>query len=202
MTNAPITLTDRLRARVQGRLSQIGLALHKAGVHPDTITIAGLVFVALAALFIAQGRLQLAGLVLLLSLPLDALDGAVARAMERKDKFGALLDSTLDRYADGFIFAALGYYFAVQDQFNLMLLALAALLGSFVVSYVRARAGEAGISVKIGLFTRFERVVALLVALLIPVLLAPGLVLLAVGTNFTGLQRLWFVYKREASNGV
>ena len=87
------------------------------------ITFAGLVLVGVASIIIGLGELQIGALVLLLGLPLDALDGAVARAMQRKDQFGALLDSTLDRYADAFIFAGLGYYFAVHLRFEMLLLA-------------------------------------------------------------------------------
>ncbi|PJF25202.1 MAG: CDP-alcohol phosphatidyltransferase family protein [Phototrophicales bacterium] len=191
----PITLSDRVRAAFVAVTSRAGMAVHRAGIHPDTITIVGLIVVAIGSAFIASGALQFGGLLLLASLPLDALDGAVARAMQRQDRFGAVLDSTLDRYADGLIFGALAYYFAAQSQPGNLLLALAALMGSFVVSYTRARAGEAGLSVKIGLFSRFERVIALLLALLIPPLLIPGLWVLAVGTNITGVQRLWFIYK-------
>jgi CDP-diacylglycerol--glycerol-3-phosphate 3-phosphatidyltransferase len=197
MTDHPITLTDRVRAQTNGFLSRAGNAVYHMGVHPDTITIVGLIVVAIGAVFIALGQLQVGGVLLLVSLPLDALDGAVARAMQRKDIFGAILDSTLDRYADGFIFGALIYYFAVRSEYNNLLLTLAALMGTFVVSYVRARAGEADLSVKVGLFTRFERVVALLVALLIPPLLILALWVLAVGTNITGLQRLWYVYRHR-----
>jgi CDP-diacylglycerol--glycerol-3-phosphate 3-phosphatidyltransferase len=119
----------------------------------------------------------------------------VARAMGRQDKFGGILDSTLDRYADAFIFGGLSYYFAVHDQFDHMLLALAALTGSLVVSYVRARAGEAGLSVKVGLLDRFVRVIIIVAVLLVPPLLTLGLWILAVGTNFTALQRMWYVYR-------
>jgi CDP-diacylglycerol--glycerol-3-phosphate 3-phosphatidyltransferase len=189
------TLTDQLRGIFGQHLEQAGQALHRAGIHPDTITIAGLGFVFVAALFIANGQMQLAGLILLLGLPLDALDGAVARAMQRTDPFGGLLDSTLDRYADGFIFAALGYHFASLGELDKLVLAMAALMGSYGVSYARARAGEAGISVKDGLFTRLERVITLLVMLFVPPLLLPGLWLLAVGTNLTMLQRLWTVFR-------
>jgi CDP-diacylglycerol---glycerol-3-phosphate 3-phosphatidyltransferase len=196
MTNHPVTLSDRLRALTGGFTSRIGMAVHKAGIHPDLITIVGLAVVAVAAVFIARGEMQWGGVILILGLPLDALDGAVARAMQRTGKFGGVLDSTLDRYADGFIFGALGYYFAEQNQLSNLLLVFAALMGSFVVSYVRARAGEADLSVKVGLFTRFERVAVILAALLIPALLVPGLWVLAVGTNITGVQRLWFVYKQ------
>ena len=146
---------------------------------------------------------------LLIGLPLDALDGAVARAMERKGQFGAVLDSSLDRYADGFIFAALSYYFAVQSRFDMMLLAQAALIGSFLVSYIRARADDVDVSVKVkvGLFTRLERVIAILVILLVPGLLVVpgildwGILILAIGTNFTAMQRLWFVYRTLRNRG-
>lgn len=191
----PTTLSDRMRALFSGVTSSAGSAVHRMGIHPDTITIVGLVVVALGAVAIAVGELQWGGVILLISLPLDALDGAVARAMQRQDRFGAVLDSTLDRYADGLIFGALAVYFARLDQLEYLLLALASLIGSFVVSYVRARAGEAGLSVKIGIFSRFERVVTLLIALLIPPLLIVCLWILALGTNITGVQRLWYVYK-------
>jgi phosphatidylglycerophosphate synthase len=184
-----------------GIITRAGQAVHHMGIHPDTITLIGLIVVAVGAFFVARGQFQLGGVLLLLSLPLDALDGAVARAMQRKDRRGAVLDSTLDRYADGFIFGGLAYYFASVLQPENLLLTMAALIGTFVVSYVRARAGEADLSVKIGLFSRFERVVVLLLMLLFPTLLIVGLWVLAVGTNLTGLQRLWYVYQhldREA----
>jgi CDP-diacylglycerol--glycerol-3-phosphate 3-phosphatidyltransferase len=192
---APVTLSDQMRALTAGLTSRAGMSVYRIGVHPDTITIVGLIVVAVGAYFIARGDLQIGGVLLLISLPLDALDGAVARAMQRKDRFGAVLDSTLDRYADGLIFGGLAYYFAATSQPGNLLLSLASLMGSFVVSYVRARAGEADLSVKIGLFSRFERVVALLLMLLVPPLLVPALWVLAIGTNLTGVQRLWYVYK-------
>ena len=193
-----MTFTDRIRHLTGGPLARIGSGLHNAGIQADWITIAGLGVVALAAVFIARGQMSLALILLLLALPLDALDGAVARAANKQDPFGGVLDSTLDRYADGFIFGALGYHFALQGQPELLLLALAALIGSFSVSYVRARAGEASLSVKVGLFTRLERVLVLLVMLAVPALLVPGLWLLALGTNFTAAQRLWHVRRITA----
>ncbi|CAG0999981.1 CDP-diacylglycerol---glycerol-3-phosphate 3-phosphatidyltransferase [Anaerolineae bacterium] len=192
---SPVTLSDRMRALTAGLTSRAGSAVHRLGIHPDTITIIGLIVVAIGAFFIARGQFQAGGLLLLISLPLDALDGAVARAMERADRRGAVLDSTLDRYADGFIFAGFAYYFASVTQPENVLLTMAALIGTFVVSYTRARAGEADLSVKIGLFSRFERVVVLLLMLFIPALLIIGLWVLAIGTNLTSVQRLWYVYQ-------
>jgi CDP-diacylglycerol--glycerol-3-phosphate 3-phosphatidyltransferase len=89
----------------------------------------------------------------------------------------------------------LSYHFAVLDRLDYMLLAQAALIGSFVVSYVRARAGEAGLSVKVGLLDRFVRVVIIVAVLLIPPLMPLGLWVLAIGANFTAFQRMWYVYR-------
>lgn len=193
MTSHPITLTDRIRGITRRFMERLGLAVHTLGIHPDAITIAGTIGVLLAAIPISQQEYALGGLILLLALPLDALDGAVARAMQRQGRFGGVLDSSLDRYADGIIFGALAYSFALRDEFVFLLLAMAALNGSFVVSYVRARAGEAGLSVKVGWFSRLERVVVLLVMLFVPVLMVPGLAVLAAGTNISAFQRLWYV---------
>ena len=197
VTNQRATPSAGLRRLAGGPLARVGLALHRLGVSANAVTLAGFALTLLAALFIADGRLQEGGLLLLISLPLDALDGAVARAAGRDSRFGGVLDSTLDRYADAAMFAALVYYFASLGQSEHLAPALLALVGSYGVSYVRARAGEAGIELREGLFTRFERVLVLLAALLIPGLLLPGLWLLALGSNLTALQRLWLVYRRE-----
>lgn len=192
---ASMTLTDRLRRLTHFILNPIGLLLHRWGVHPDHVTIAGTVLVFAAALLIGAGELTGGALLLLLALPFDAIDGAIARAMKRTGKFGALLDSTLDRYADAVIFAGLGYYFAVQVRLELLVLAFAALMGAYGVSYVRARAEGLGVDVKIGLFSRVERIVIILLMLVLPDLLPIGVTILAIGTNLTAFQRLVYVYR-------
>lgn len=195
MTNQQFIFTEWVRLQMRDFMSLLGGTLWRIGIHPDMVTVAGFVVVAIAAIVIAQGEYQWGGIILLLGLPLDAVDGAVARAMGRKGNFGGILDSTLDRYADALIFGGLSYHFAVQDEFGYMLLCLAALTGGFAVSYVRARAGEAGLSVKVGLLDRFARVIIILAVLLLPPLMPLGLWVLAVGTNFTALQRMWYVYR-------
>lgn len=192
---APFVLTDRLRKLTFAVLHPAGLVLHKLGIHPNSLTIIGTILVFVAAVVIGFGEYKAAAVVLLLALPFDALDGAVARAGNKTSKFGALLDSTLDRYADAAIFAGLGYHFARNGQFELVVLAFLALMGSFVVSYVRARAEGVGVDVKIGLFSRVERLVIILLMLFIPELLTIGLIVLAVGTNFTAVQRIVYVYR-------
>ena len=209
MPDKPDTLTDRLRNLVRAPLDRAGLALARLGVHPDWITAFGLLLVAIASLFLAAGEFLVGGIVLAVSLPLDALDGAVARAIKRTGAFGMVLDSTLDRYADGFIFAALGYYFAVQDRPDMLGLALLALVGSFLVSYIRARADDSNVrvSVTVGLFTRLERVAILLLMTLAGGVLDSqlpleiGLLILALGTHLTALQRLHHVYAALKDRG-
>ncbi len=205
----PATLTDRLRAHTQVPLDRLGAWLARLGVQADQVTIFGLLLVGLAALQLAQGAFLAGALLLLCSLPLDALDGAVARAAGRASRFGMVLDSTLDRYADGFIFAAFGYYFAGQGRLDMLVAALAALLGSFLVSYIRARADDAKVAVSatVGLFSRLERVIVLLAMtsaagiLESAVPLEIGLLLLAAGTNATALQRLRYVHRTLKDRG-
>lgn len=197
-----MTLTDRLRKLTRAPLDRFALVVARRGIQPDWITAFGLLLVAIAALFIARGEFLAGGITLLLSLPLDALDGAVARAMQRGGAFGMVLDSTLDRYADAFIFAAFGYYFAQSGRLDMLVAALAALIGSYLVSYIRARAEDAKVAVRttVGWFSRLERVLVLLLMTLAAGLLesaAPleiGLLVLAVGANVTALQRLRHVY--------
>jgi CDP-diacylglycerol--glycerol-3-phosphate 3-phosphatidyltransferase len=188
------TLTDLMRYLTGGLTSRIGRTLSAWGVHPDLITLVGLVFVAVAAVVIARGEFFAGAIILIVGMPLDALDGAVARAMNRRDRFGALWDSTLDRYADGFIFLALAYYYSGRGNQTAVALCVAAGTGTQLVSYVRARAEGLNLTCKVGLFTRMERVVVILLMLLTGWVIA-GLWVLAIGTNFTVFQRVWHVYR-------
>ena len=190
-----MTLTDRVRHYTSGltsRLGEWGVRLH---IHPNVVTFVGLVIVLVGAVFAARGQFLVAGLILLVGMPLDAVDGAIARAMQRKDRFGALLDSTFDRYADGAMMFALAYYFADRGELIQMTVAGIALVGGFGVSYVRARAEGLGIrSIKEGWFDRLVRIVVLIAALLSGFVLA-GVVVLAVGSQFTAAQRMYAVWQ-------
>ena len=193
MTVHPVIFQDRVRGALGGTIGGIGRGLHRMHVHPDAITAVGLLVVVGAAVLIGRGEIQWGAIVLILGLPLDALDGAVARAGNRTGKFGGVLDSTFDRAADALIYGGLAYYFAGEGERGNLVLSLAALTGAFLVSYVRARAGEAGLAVRVGIMDRLVRLILVLVALLVPPLLVPGLWLLAVGSWFTVGQRMWYV---------
>lgn len=186
------TLTDLMRYLTGGITSRLARQLATWGVHPDFITFLGLVMVGIAAYIAAQGEFFWAAIVIIVGAPLDALDGAVARAMQRPGQFGALWDSTLDRYADGLIFMGFAYYYSTHDNQTAMLLSMVALLGSLLVSYVRARAEGLDADCKVGLFTRMERMFVIL-GMLLTGWVVPGLWVLAVGTHFTVLQRIWHV---------
>jgi CDP-diacylglycerol--glycerol-3-phosphate 3-phosphatidyltransferase len=188
-------LTEYLRHVTRGLTTRLGQWVGDLGIHPNAITVASLFPTAIAALIAAGGQFFLAGLVLLIGAPLDALDGAVARATNQQSRFGALLDSTTDRYADGFMFFGLAVYFATQQQLAEMALAIAALIGAYAVSYVRARAEGLDIgSIREGWFDRVVRLIVLIVALLTG-WVVPGLVILAVGSHATAVQRLFIAYQ-------
>lgn len=195
-----MTFTDYVRRATSVFIVPMGNWFKSWGVHPDTLTVLGLLLVILAAWPLAQGWYLAAFLLLLLGLPVDALDGATARAYGRFRPFGAFLDSTLDRYADGIIFGALTYYFADRGDLTMVLVTLIALQGSLAVSYTRARAEGLGIECKEGWFSRLERIITLLTALFLsmfsPAALVVGVVVLAIGTQFTALQRILHVRRK------
>jgi CDP-diacylglycerol--glycerol-3-phosphate 3-phosphatidyltransferase len=196
------SLSERLRYYTRDLTTWLGNQGLRLGLHPDLITVLGLIFVLIAAWLTAQGQFLAAGIVLIVGLPLDALDGAIARAMQRQNRFGALLDSTLDRYADGFMFFGIAYYFAARGQLNEMSLAIIALIGAYGVSYVRARAEGLGIrSIKEGWFDRLVRTV-ILTLMLLTGWIVPGLVILAAGNHLTALQRVLVVWRATRDDGT
>jgi CDP-diacylglycerol--glycerol-3-phosphate 3-phosphatidyltransferase len=188
------TLADYVRYQTRdftAWLGKFGLSLN---LHPDVITVFGLAAVVVGAVFAARGQFVAAGIALLLGMPLDALDGAIARAMNRKSRFGAFLDSTLDRYADGAIFFGIAYYYATRGEMQWFTIAIVAMIGAYAVSYARARAEGLDIgSIKDGLFDRLVRSV-IIVAMLLTGWVAAGLVLLAIGNHLTALQRIYLVW--------
>ena len=190
----PTTLSDHARRLSKGLIQPIAQKFHSWGVHPDIITVIGTIVVALAAIAIIYEQLWLGAIIVILGLPLDALDGAVARLRDKPRPFGAFLDSTLDRYADGMLFGALALYGERTDSIEILYLALITIVGAFLISYTRARAEGLGLECRIGLFSRLERTVTL-IALLVTGQVLIGLIVLAIGTHFTALQRIWYIRK-------
>ncbi len=174
------------------------------GLNPNSISLTASIIGVIAAFFFLLGHSAIAGILLLLSGILDTLDGTVARLGERSSKFGATLDSSLDRYVEMFVFMGITYHFKDSPMFFWSFLAI---MGSMMVSYVRARAQSLGVQELVGFMQRFERFAILSAgAILNPwgvgyfgseIVLEVSIVLLAVGTNYTAYQRLMIVKKVE-----
>ena len=169
--------------------------LGRLPVTPNQITVIGTTLTFVAAILAAFGQLLPAGIVLAFAGTFDILDGALARSSHRAYPYGAFLDSTLDRYSEGAMYLGLAAYFAGLGggplQRWLLLATVAALGGSFLVSYVRARAQSLGFTCETGIFARPERVVVTVVGLILGgVVLYAVVFLLAVLTNLTALQRI------------
>ncbi|HKB17506.1 MAG TPA: CDP-alcohol phosphatidyltransferase family protein [Candidatus Dormibacteraeota bacterium] len=186
--------TTRFEAWVRRHAEAFVLALGRTPLTPNQVTVVGLGLTFVAAGLVAFGQLRWAGVVLIFAGTCDILDGALARTTRASYPYGAFLDSTLDRYSEGAIYLGLAAYFVSIGgplQRWLVLATLAALAGSFLVSYVRARAQSLGFTCKTGLFQRPERVVVTVVGLIIGGPVLYGVVfLLAVVTNLTALQRI------------
>jgi CDP-diacylglycerol--glycerol-3-phosphate 3-phosphatidyltransferase len=190
--------TTRFQDWVRAGARRLVRVLGLDRVSPNTLTVTGLVINALSGVLIATGQLIVGGVVLLLASLFDVLDGAVARVTGKVYRYGAFLDSTTDRYAEGFTYIGLLWYYLFNGHHTVEpMLVMAALTGSLLVSYVRARAQSLGFLCDGGLLARPERVVITVIGLLIPPLLLPVLWILALLTNITAVQRIWFVWRQS-----
>lgn len=186
--------TTRFEAWIRRRAEALMSAAGRIPLTPNQITVVGFGLTLLASGLAAFGQLRWAGVVLIFAGTCDILDGALARSTNASYPYGAFLDSTLDRYSEGAVYIGLAAYFVTMGgpmQRWLVLATLAALAGSFLVSYVRARAQSLGFTCETGLFARPERVVVTVIGLIFGGWWLYGVViLLAVLTNLTALQRI------------
>ncbi|MFH1002841.1 MAG: CDP-alcohol phosphatidyltransferase family protein [Chloroflexota bacterium] len=173
--------------------------LARLAVTPDALTWLGFLITVGAALLIVSGRLVLAGVMVLVAGYFDILDGARARHTGRVSRFGGVLDSVLDRLSEGALLVGLLLFYARQLSVLMVVLAGLALLGSLLVSYIRARAEAAGLECRVGAFTRTERVVVLVLGLWLSQLsyaLTAALAIIVVASFITAGQRLVCVWQQ------
>lgn len=182
-------------------------ALIRWGVRPNVITTVGTLLVVASAVAYGLGRVRLGGALFLVSGIVDTLDGAVARANAQVTKFGAFYDSTLDRVGDGatFMGIAVFYLYAPADSVawreGAIIISMATIIASLIVSYARARAEGLGLDCKVGMIQRAERIVLLGVPTVLFGAGPQGLVLftivalLAVTSVITVIQRFVYVYQ-------
>ncbi len=190
----PVTFSDRARQWGGKILAPVVEALARLGLTPNGMTLIGFLLNIGVAILLAGGYFPWGGGLLLFAGLFDSLDGALARRLGRTTRFGALLDSTLDRYSEAVVFTGLTWFYLSTGRYLEVMLIAAALVGSLMVSYTRARAEGLGLQCKGGWLTRFERVL-LTAGGLITGLVLPMLWIMAGLTNLTALQRILHVWR-------
>jgi CDP-diacylglycerol---glycerol-3-phosphate 3-phosphatidyltransferase len=172
-------------------------------VTPNGLTVGGLVLNVATVPLILSGHFIWAAVVLLLAGVCDMLDGAVARISEQVTPFGAFLDSTSDRLSEGVVLMAIGVWFARNGHTWDLAAVFVALMMSFLVSYTRARAEALGLECKVGLASRPERVVLLMVGLLFARYHVLSIMVWAIAilTTYTVVQRILHVRRQLADSG-
>jgi CDP-diacylglycerol--glycerol-3-phosphate 3-phosphatidyltransferase len=187
----------------------------KRKLNPNHLTTLGFLISIVAAFLFAKSKLQLAGFLMLVAGAFDFVDGKVARATNRVTKFGALYDSTLDRYSEVFISFGLLYHYIKQTMLNwesgnpdLSIITAVAvsvgLGGAIMTSYVRARAEGLGMQCKVGFMQRPERVVFIAAGAVFTyfheLTLVVAIIVVAVFSNLTAIQRVYDVWISEKDN--
>ena len=187
--NSKPTFTDRLRLIFKGILDPIGAFLNRTGLTPNAITLLGLAGTTVGAYFISQGKMTIGGIVILLFVLVDTLDGTMARLRGDPSDFGGFVDSVSDRYAEFITFGGLLYYFLSKGNYPGVMVTFLATAGSVLVSYVKARAEGLNFTAKVGILTRVERYIVLIPLLIFnqPFL---AVALIALLGNITAFQRI------------
>ncbi len=148
------------RARISRVLDPIGARLARAGVSPDVVTVLGTVGVVTSSLvFVARGELLIGSILVTIFVLTDMLDGAIARARGTSSKWGAFLDSTMDRIADGAAFGSLAFWLATSGRKSEAAAAFCCLIVGVIVSYAKARAEGLGLQANVGIAERSERLI-------------------------------------------
>ena len=193
-----IDIRRNLAYRITNPIVEI---LSKSGITPNALTLINLALNIVAAYVIATGHFLPGGILVLVSGLFDLFDGALARFIKQTTKFGAILDSTVDRISEAAILLGLLIWYLGRGGRLEIVLIFAVLIGSFLVSYIRARAEGLGWQCQVGLFTRAERVIVLAIGLLINQIFI-ALCVLVVFVFITVVQRLVYLWKQGKIKGA
>ncbi|HEU4938802.1 MAG TPA: CDP-alcohol phosphatidyltransferase family protein [Vicinamibacterales bacterium] len=183
-------------------IEPVAALLIRHRVSPNVLTTVGTLFTVAGGLAFATGHIRTAGWIVGLTAIFDVLDGTVARRTGQATVFGAFYDSTLDRVADGALLGGIAWYFATDPVYHslpMLGVTLFGIVGTFLVSYARARAEGLGLDAKVGVMQRAERVVlisapqAFFGLALNGWVFAAVVILLAVTAWITVVQRVLFV---------
>ncbi len=191
---------DEIRSAISQYIeTPVASMMSRMGLTPNLVTMIGLLIAVAAAYLVGVGLWWAGGLVALFAGVFDMFDGALARATGRASDFGALLDSTIDRVSEAVILLGVLAFYLTKDNDTGAMLVYVALVGSIMVSYMRARSEGLGIDCKVGVMTRPERVVltgfGLIVAHWIPVVMLVVLGVIAALTVLTAIHRLTHTWR-------
>jgi CDP-diacylglycerol--glycerol-3-phosphate 3-phosphatidyltransferase len=175
-------------------LERIGRTLARWNVSPDWVTYLGLILTVGVAILAGMGEIQWAGVAYILAAICDAMDGTLARVSGKGSRFGAFLDSTIDRFEESIVFLGLIVHYAQVGGLVEIPLILVVTVASLMVSYTRARAEAVGVECKVGFMTRPPRVAILIVGMILDQVLIT-LIILAATSLFTSFQRIHHVWK-------
>lgn len=187
-------LREKFYPQVSSIFNSWANALNQRKITPNQVTVAGAVLSLIAGFCFANSALFFGALWMGAAGICDALDGPLARLSGKESSFGAFFDSTLDRFADGFLCGGLVLHFFNQDEPLWIAVTLGLMIASFGISYTKARAENFIEKCSIGVFTRETRFVALLLGVLLPFLLKLILLAALLGSAWTVYQRILYTY--------
>jgi CDP-diacylglycerol--glycerol-3-phosphate 3-phosphatidyltransferase len=187
--NKPGTLTDWARARLKSFILPVARFLLNLGLSPNVVTLIGLIGSTVGAVLLARGHMLTGGLLIVFMGSMDALDGTMARLRGIPTDFGAFFDSVTDRYSEIVVYAGLLFFYLGQNNHLMVGVVYAAVGGSLLVSYTRARGHSLGMDTKVGILSRMERYLVLAPSLIfnIPSI---GMWIIAILANVTAVQRI------------
>src|SRR5437016_1534590 len=191
------SITGRIGAGGKRILDSIVSGLASLRIHPNILTLIGMVINIFATVLFAKGIFTWAALVIMFAGVFDIVDGEVARRTKRDTKFGAFFDSVVDRYSDLLLLLGLIIWYAKIDRIFYVGLTGLVLIGAVLTSYSRARAESLIPACKVGFLERPERIVLMIIGSLFDKM-APVLWVMAILSNWTVAQRIWYT-SRELS---
>ena len=190
-------MLERLRPLLKKILEPLA---KRTNINPNIITIISPLIAIVSAVFFGTGNLLMGGLFILFSGVFDVLDGSIARYHNKTSKFGAFLDSTMDRFSDAIIIIGL-----IWGGYGTWFLGVLAIHSAYTVSYIRASAESRGISCNIGIAERATRLIILILGAFIAVILDNtiymnvAIIIMVILSYITVVQRIYHVWKLTRS---
>lgn len=194
-------ISEAIGTWVREKMLVVGQAFASVGITPNMATLIGLALNILVAVILGFGHPIIAGVLLLFASAFDMVDGSIARATNTISKFGGFFDSTIDRFSEIVVYIGLMVWLNSKGDNDWgSVLILVACTGALMTSYTRARAEALDYNASVGLLARPERVILLAICLVIQQPMW-ALWILAIGTNFTAVWRIYHVYRLARAEG-